>query len=357
MRLMLHTAPGLDRILWREVRSLDPDATNEGARLVGGRNSLLLVDSDDPEALLQSRLAEDLYALVAHTQELALSRKGLEQLAELIHRAPDWDAGLRLHAQFTGGRAGRRLSTFRVLARAQGERGYQRSEAARAIAAGLKTRLGRNWRLVEDDAQVEVWVTLIDTEALVGIRLTTRTQRHRAKDANIPASLRPAVAAALVYLTDPEDDDLFLDPFCGAGTILLERAAAGRHRLLIGSDSSPQALAAARENIGPRHKPLELHSWDATHIPLDDRSVSAIATNPPFGEQLGSHEQNRQLYPRFLSEAHRLLAPRGRLVVITSETELMQRGLVQPAWTVTSRLPVGVLGKRAQIWAARRNEG
>lgn len=42
VRLMLHSAPGLDAVLWREVRSLDPRASNQGSRLVGGRNSLLL---------------------------------------------------------------------------------------------------------------------------------------------------------------------------------------------------------------------------------------------------------------------------------------------------------------------------
>lgn len=351
---MLHSAPGLDAILWKEVRGLDLDARNNGARLVEGRNSLLLVESEEPEIMLRSRIAEDVYACIVHSRDLNLGRRGLEQLSTLIRRAPGWDEALRLHAEVTGGRGKRHISTFRVIARAQGERGYKRSEAGAAIASGLEARLGKRWKRVKDDAQVEVWLTLLDTEALVGIRLTTRTQRHRDKSAHIPASLRPSVAAAMVYLSNPRGDDLFLDPFCGAGTILTERANAGRYRLIIGSDKSRQALDAAAANIGERHKPLDLHCWDATGIPLDNGSVSAMVTNPPFGEQLGSHEENLQLYPRFLSDAHRLLEPGGRLVLLTSEQSIMRRELIQPRWTLTGRFGLRVMGRLATIYAAQR---
>ncbi|MDQ3855961.1 MAG: methyltransferase domain-containing protein [Chloroflexota bacterium] len=352
--MILHSAPGLDPLLWREVRRLDPDATREAARLVERRNSLLLVDSYDPEELLRSRIAEDVYACVAHVQEIELGRRGLDQLATLARTAPGWDEALRLHARVTGGRGNRRTSTYRVISRAQGERGYRRTEAGRAVEAGLRARLGKHWKVVEDAAQVEVWLTLLNTEAFIGIRLTNRGQRHRDKAAHLPASLRPSIAAAMVSLSDPQDDDVLLDPFCGAGTILLERAAAGRYKLLIGSDKSREALEAARANIGERHKPLELHRWDATGLPLDSDTVTAVVTNPPFGEQLGSHEDNQQLYPRFLREAYRVLRPGGRLVVLSPERGIMRRELAAPNWSVMGKYDLRVLGRSASIYAARR---
>ena len=313
MRYMIHTSPGLGPVLWREIRALDPDARHEGTRLVEDRNAVLLVGSREPEALLQSRIAEDVFALVAHGRDIQLGRRGLEQLSSLARAAPGWDEALRLHAGVTGGRGGRSTSTFRVISRAQGQRGYTRSEAGNAVAAGLLSRLGRRWQLVPDNAQVEVWLTLMGTEALLGVRLTGSVQRHRGKEAHLPASLRPVIAAALVFLSEPREDEVLLDPFCGAGTILVERAVAERHKLLIGSDRSEEALEAARANIGSRFKPLELHRWSATQIPLEEGSLGAIVTNPPFGRKVGSHTENEQLYPRFLSEARRLLRRGGRL--------------------------------------------
>jgi len=300
-------------------------------------------------------VAEDVYTCFAHEERLELGRRGLEQLFEIARDSRDWDEALSLHAAIRGGRGKRRISTYRVIARAEGERAYKRSEAGKAVEQGLRARLGKNWKVVEDDAQVEVWVTLIGPEAIIGVRLTDRSQRHRDRNTNLPASLRPTVAAAMVRLTQPQDDDVFLDPFCGTGTMLIERGEAGRHKLILGSDVSEEALNAAAANIGERHKPLELNNWDATHLPLEDGSVNAIATNPPFGAQLGSPEENERLYPAFLSEAHRVLAPGGRLVVLTPERRLMRREIASGRWTLTARNELLVLGKHAVIYGAIRS--
>ena len=354
MHLILHSSPGLDGVLWREVSGLDPRARNRGSRSVRDRNSLLLVDTDDLEAMLRSRVAEDVFALVAHARSLEHDRRGLARLSSLARSAPHWDEALRLHAEVSGGRGKRRVSTYRFVSRVQGGQAYRRREAEEALAAGLGERLGRRWKLVPENAQVEVWLTVLGAEALVGLRLTTVEQRQRGKSAHVPASLRPSVAAALALLTDPAPDDVFLDPFCGAGTILVERALSGRHRLIVGGDISEEALGAARENIGRRYKPLELHRWDATHVPLESGSVSAIATNPPFGRQLGSRGENLRLYPAFLAEAHRLLRPGGRLVVLTPEARIMHKELRPPRWKPADSIPVQVLGRKAAIHRAIR---
>lgn len=354
MELILHTVLGLEQVLWKEVRSLDPAARKLGTRQVERRNGLLLVDAQDPETVLRTRIAEDVFALAAHAGDIELGRRGLEQLSQLAAAAPAWDEALRLHAHVTGGRGRRRISTFRVIARMEGDRAYKRRESGEAIASGLRRRLGRNWKLVPDDAQVEVWSTLLGQELLLGVRLTSSAQRHRGKAANIPASLRPSVAAAMVFLSSPYEEDVLLDPFCGAGTILIQRGAVGRHKLLVGSDKSGEALAAAEQNIAGRHQPLELHRWDAAQIPLDDGSVTAIVTNPPFGERIGSHGENQQLYPAFMAEAHRLLRSGGSLVVLTTEDRLMKRLLSADRWLTLGRYRTLVLGRLATIYAARK---
>jgi tRNA (guanine6-N2)-methyltransferase len=177
--------------------------------------------------------------------------------------------------------------------------------------------------------------------------------RHRDyKVAHLPGSLRPSAAAALGWLSQPSADDTVLDPFCGTGTILIERAHLGRYRLLIGSDRNAEALAAARENVGPRYKPLELHPWDATALPLPDRSISKIITNLPWGARHGSHEDNQRLYPRILQEFRRLVQPGGKIVILTGETRLMSdlitRGLFHP----DKILRVSILGASAAVYVS-----
>jgi 23S rRNA G2445 N2-methylase RlmL len=159
----------------------------------------------------------------------------------------------------------------------------------------------------------------------------------------------------MVQLTDPAPDDVFLDPMCGSGTILIERALAQRYRLLLGGDRDPAAVEATLENIGPRYKPIEVRRWDAAHLPLESGSVSALATNLPFGKQIGSAEENRTLYPALLAEWVRVVQPGGRLVLLTSERALLRKSLRnQEGLTSEGETPVLVRGVPSAIFTARR---
>src|SRR5439155_16518616 len=105
---------------------------------------------------------------------------------------------------------------------------------------------------------------------------------------------RPTVAAAMVRLLDVEPRQTLLDPMCGAGTILAEQLALGRHEQgakvrVVGGDLDSAALRQASVNlksVGRAH----LVRWDATRLPLADAGVDAVVSNPPFGVQLGEPE-------------------------------------------------------------------
>jgi 23S rRNA G2445 N2-methylase RlmL len=161
------------------------------------------------------------------------------------------------------------------------------------------------------------------------------------------------MAAALAWLSGPAPDDVMVDPLCGAGTVLVERAHLGRYKLLIGSDHNRDALQAAAANIGPRYKPVELHPWDAVALPLPDRSVSKVVTNLPWGRRHGSPEESRRLYPRLIAEFGRIVRVGGTIVMLTGETRLMsdliRRGLLRPE----KILRVSVLGAPAAVYVCR----
>ena len=143
---------------------------------------------------------------------------------------------------------------------------------------------------------------------LCGVRLSDETMRHRTyKVAQVEASLRPTVARALVMLSEPTDGDVFLDPMCGAGTILIERGMHGRYAQLLGGDIRPDAVAATRTNVGPRYKPIDIRQWDARDLPLDDGSVDRVVCNLPFGKKIGAPQALRPLYEGFASEVARVL--------------------------------------------------
>jgi 23S rRNA G2445 N2-methylase RlmL len=292
---------------------------------VAEKNGLLQIGfSGAPEELLGLREAEDLFRIIAQPFDLPRSPEALRRLERAARDAP-FDSTPRIP-----GLAARRPHSgrlFRVVARQVGRAPYRRDEIAQAVVRGILARKDGPWRPVATGG-IEFWVTAWAADAFIAVRLTDSSARHREyKRAHLPASLRPSAAATLVGLTNPAPDDVFLDPMCGAGTLLIERGEAGRYALLLGGDLSVEAVDAARANIGRRYQPIELHTWDARALPLDRGSVTALATNLPFGTRVGDAETNRRLYAPFIREAARVLRPRARLVTLTGDTVTLDAAL------------------------------
>ncbi len=349
------TMPGIEEVARREIQSSDPAGECLGLRTYEDKNGLVLFEYErDPTSLLRLRTTEDVFFLTNWVQGVPTDRAGLRTLTESVKTAKYFDVGLRIHRELGGkGRA-----TFRVIARKQGgSRSYRRVDVQKAVEKGVLARYNYKWKVVEDRAGLEVWVTLLGAEAIIGLRLSDQSMRHRTyKIRHLPASLRPTVAAAMVFLSNPQPSDIFLDPMCGAGTILIERALAGRYKMLLGGDASKEAVAVCQANAGTGHQPLAIQEWDATDLPLPDASVDKVVSNLPFGEQIGSHEQNLVLYPAFFAQMLRVVRPEGRLVLLTGERALMRQILSsRPELKVRETLDVRVLGMAATIYVLDRS--
>jgi len=136
---------------------------------------------------------------------------------------------------------------------------------------------------------------------------------------------------------------------------LIERALWGRYRFILGGDIDPRAVETSRENIGPRYKPIRIHHWDATSLPLRDGSVDRLVSNLPFGEQIGTHEDNALLYPRLFPEMERVVRPGGRLVILSGEDQLVGEALSRGhSLRLSERLDILVLGMQATIYVIER---
>ncbi|HEU5014506.1 MAG TPA: methyltransferase domain-containing protein [Roseiflexaceae bacterium] len=350
------TQPGFEAIAAQEIKARLKGASVRGTRTVGDKNGMVLFSyAGEVHELLALRTVEDVFVLVTSLRDLPPTFGGLREIRSAMETVA-LDMPVTLARRVQPGRGGRGKLRFRVIARQIGRTSYRRVDAQQAVEKAILARTDRRWQLVEDDA-LEFWLTLLNDEVLVALRLSDEQMRHREheKGEHIPASLRPAAAAALVWLTQPRPNDVFLDPMCGAGTLLIERAHAGRYKLLVGGDISEEAVAVTRKNIGPRHKPIEIHDWDARRLPLDDGAVTACAVNLPFGRQISSHEENRGLYPAFLGEIERVLRPQARMVALTGDTRTFDGALRRASgFRRLETYPVQVLGQRALVYVLER---
>lgn len=194
------------------------------------------------------------------------------------------------------------------------------------------------------------------------VRLSPRPLSARAwRVCNLPGALNATVAQAMVRLTHPHADDFVLNLVCGSGTLLVERLERAPVRAAVGCDVDQEALECAHQNLqASGHPQIRLESWDAGALPMPDACVDAVLADLPFGQLVGSHQQNQVLYPRLLREATRVAIAGGLFVAITHEIRLWEQlvGGAADDWSLQAvlpiKLPFGGGHLRPRIYVLRR---
>ena len=172
--------------------------------------------------------------------------------------------------------------------------------------------------------------------------------RFAYRERDVPASLHPTLAAAAAYLLPAAEGDLVVDPFCGSGTLLAERAQRGRYGRLVGIDHLASALSSARVNLARVAAGAEWVRGDFSELerlaPID-----AILTNPPYGRRIGDRADARELHARLDRLAARALRPGGHLLVFRPVELPRPAGLSILDW-----LDVDAGGIAVSVWIATR---
>ncbi len=339
--------PGLETVAFSEIKTRMPDAE----LLKFARGIVHFRTSAPAGDLLKLRTTEDVFVLLRHISHLGRAKDALRVLhsatlqAEIANALSLWRAVRHASAPHT----------WRVVSQKRGEHEFRRVDAGEAVADALRRRLPHSLHQVEDNAQLEFWLWISGSEAIIGLRLSDATMRHRPyQQEHLPASLRPTVAAAMAWLSTPTAGDRILDPLCGTATLLIERGQLLGYEQLIGGDIRPDAVAVARHNALAAGVDIALQVWDARSLPLDAASVTRIITNLPFGKQIGTPEANEQLYPALVNEIGRVLAPAGILVALTSDDRRFQSVLQQDGWRISKKVVAVVLGQPATIFVAQK---
>lgn len=190
-------------------------------------------------------------------------------------------------------------------------------------------------------------------------RLTPRPLATRAwRVCNYEGALNATVAQAMALLTQPKPSDVILNLLCGSGSLLIERGLWGEAAQMMGCDINQLARDCAEQNIKAAAfaKALQVMDWDARQLPLPDQSVDVLLADLPFGNLLGSHRDNLNLYPAVLREAARVAKPNARFVLITHEIKLIEAVLTDLSglWQVKESLKVTLRGLHPRIYILNR---
>ena len=180
------------------------------------------------------------------------------------------------------------------------------------------------------------------------------------------APMRENLAAGIIMLSGWKFDQPLLDPMCGGATLLSEAAAMARGRApgakrsfgfeklslfdsklwekirnertvepveprLYGSDTDPEALQAARRNLGAAgvERWVRLEQGDVLERAAPEGGGVMVA-NPPYGERIGSAEDLAALYPK-LGDALKKKFTGWSCFIFTADMRLPKLIRLQPS--------------------------
>jgi 23S rRNA G2445 N2-methylase RlmL len=169
-------------------------------------------------------------------------------------------------------------------------------------------------RVEADDDATRIWL----------VPTFEADERFNYRVADVGASINPVVGACLARLVRRGDAGMVVDPTCGSGTLLIERAKLDGGTMLAGIDISPTAIRAAAGNViaaglAARIAARPGDGGDPATWP--DRCEEVLA-NLPFG--MRTEDRNLDgLYRRIVGNIARTLAPGGRALLYTAHAKTL----------------------------------
>lgn len=113
-------------------------------------------------------------------------------------------------------------------------------------------------------------------------KFSWRKRRPRARRFFLPSAIYPKLACLLVNLSRVKEGDVFLDPFCGTGSLLIESSVMGIRT--VGSDLTGWIARGSLLNLKGMSLDFDaILRCDATSENFPVRRVDGISTDVPYG--------------------------------------------------------------------------
>lgn len=310
--IFLATAPGLEAVLWEEVKSLRFRA----AKQVAGGVTVNGNWRDAWRANLDVRGANKVLARIGAFRVFHLT-----ELDKLARRVP-WNTVLRADVP------------FRVEATCKTSKIYHSGAAAERIETAIREQLGAP---VSDDAAVTVMARIENDLCTISVDTSGELLHKRGfKEAVNKAPMRETMAALFLRQCGYDGTEPVVDPMCGSGTFVIEAAeiAAGlkpgraRHFAFeqlatfdetvwrqmcstervanptfrfFGSDRDAGAIEMSRANA-ERAGVADLTAFQqhaVSDLVAPPGPAGLVIANPPYGGRIGDKKRLHALYRAF----------------------------------------------------------
>lgn len=186
----------------------------------------------------------------------------------------------------------------------------ERSAFVKKLSGQIEKQSGR--KLINSTSNYEVEIRLVENKEgncnLLVKLYTLQDERFSYRKEVMPTSIRPVNAALTVALVRSylKPDAQVIDPFCGVGTMLIERHKAVPANTSYGVDIQEEAIDKAKGNTDAAHQIVHYVNRDFfsfTHEYLFDE----VITNMPFVIGKTTEVEVYELYKRFFCSVGKYL--------------------------------------------------
>lgn len=206
-------------------------------------------------------------------------------------------------------------------------------EARSLFAKRLATALEKisNQQLINSASDYEVEIRLISNKDGMFYPVVkcsaNKDMRFAYRKNTVSASIAPSTAALIMELAKPylKENAQIMDPFCGVGTMLIERNQAVCAREMYATDIFGEAIEKGRENSSIakcRINFIHRDFFDFKHEYLFDE----IITNMPIRGKR-TREEMDTFYSQFFSSVQRILARDAVIIMYTNEVGFVKKQL------------------------------
>lgn len=205
----------------------------------------------------------------------------------------------------------------------------ERSRFTKKLSAALDHLSGG--RMVNSAGDYEVELRLVankEGKFFACLKLSTvEDHRFDYRKNSISASIHPSTAALMMTIAQPflKEEAQIMDPFCGVGTMMIERDKCVPAREMYGTDIYGEAIVKARENAmlaGKNINFIHRDFFDFKH----DYKFDEIVTNMPIRGKKTKEELDR-LYSNFFDKVADIFMGKGTIVMYTNEMGLVKKQL------------------------------
>ncbi|MBZ9607026.1 methyltransferase [Clostridium estertheticum] len=206
----------------------------------------------------------------------------------------------------------------------------ERSEFVKNLSRELDELSCGNLRNSPSSYEVEIRILERNNLCSVFVKLySVKDNRFDYRKNDLATSINPVTAAIAIKSIEKwlDPSAKVIDPFCGAGTMLIERSKLEEFGSLTGVDIFRTAINAATINSKLANVDIDLIAEDILEF-VPYGQFDEMITNMPFDNKSTTHNKYADLYSAFVNKIPDFIRPGGMAFVYTIEKQLFREVLL-----------------------------